>query len=491
VVAVQGTQADDFCYVVSAGENIVVHMSFFTSTFPASSVTRIRFDGLGGNDRFTNYSKVNSSARGGPDNDILRGGGGNDILKGGSGNDELHGNGGNDILRGGDGDDLLYGGLGGDTLSGGKNNDVLSGGGGDDTLYGGPGNDEMSGKNGKDLLVSVGGGQDELEGGADLDFVWMDTTDSLWDESDDEQNFHYIHRIDQFEGVSYDGGKTSTPIGKEPGGEDLPDPLPLEDDTVTLTNLGICPLFSSTGPSKNDIFQQWSGPCYIVATLSAVADAKPDFVRNMVANLGDSTYAVRFYRDGQEVYTRVDANLWVNESGSPKYAGLGQENCLWVPIVEKAYTFFRRREGTYSSIKGGDGTVYGHLNVSNTKWEIPEGPTKEEVLDWVNSGKPEGSVKSQIEGEVFVLLSWIRTYRNLGVPMITGAVPGVSDSTMINANNWRRGKHVFMIDHVQTGSNGLPTGLVLRDPYGEERTITDSTVLYFCIGRAIALTLYP
>src|SRR5262249_13538715 len=93
------------------------------------------------------------------------------------------------------------------------------------------------------------------------------------------------------------------------------------------------PLFASSGPTKDDIFQGGVGDCYFMSALSAIAKAKPEYIKNMVVDLGDGTYAVRFYRNGQPNYVRVDADLWtVSPGGSPTYAKLGQENCLWVPV---------------------------------------------------------------------------------------------------------------------------------------------------------------
>ena len=37
-------------------------------------------------------------------------------------------------------------------------------------------------------------------------------------------------------------------------------------------------------------------------------------------------------------------------------------------------------------------------------------------------------------------------------------------------------------------ASGNPTGVVLRDPYGQFRTITDFTRIYFCIGGAVSMS---
>jgi hypothetical protein len=152
------------------------------------NVTRIIFNGLGGNDTFTNGSSVASLVDGGTGNDTLTGGSGWDTLSGGFGNDlvngqaghdSLRGNDGNDTLRGGSGNDLLEGHTGADRLEGQTGNDqlfghespdVLFGGDGDDLLRGGTSNDNLNGGAGQDGLFG-GSGTDTVTGGTGADRI--------------------------------------------------------------------------------------------------------------------------------------------------------------------------------------------------------------------------------------------------------------------------------------------------------------------------------
>jgi hypothetical protein len=325
----------------------------------------------------------------------------------------------------------------------------------------------------------------------------MDTTDVLTDGSYSENQLGYIHSVDEFFAISYSGGITSTPVSKELNGQDLADPLPnFEHDGLTLKNFQTNPLFASSGPSKDDIFQGSVGDCYFMATLSAIADENPGYIRNMVVDLGDGTYAVRFYRNGSPEYVRVDADLWVENGTTPKYADLGQEDSIWVPIVEKAYAFFRKEKGTYPSIASGNGTVYEHLNVTKGVYEIEDGVTAQQVINWFNSGSPSGSLKTKITTGVVDLLNWMDAQIASGKGVITGARSGISNMTALqlddpdteaNESTYRRGQHVYHVDEILRDANNNPTGVVLRDPYGSYRTITDFTRIYFCIGGAVAI----
>lgn len=133
------------------------------------------YNGLYGDDRFTNNTALPTVADGGYGNDVIVGGSGNDTLKGGFGNDRLTGGLGDDTLDGGGGSDVLYGMDGNDTLLGGADTDLLDGGEGDDTLRGGDGIDLLFGDFGNDKLFGEGGydslygqgGDDYLDGGKD------------------------------------------------------------------------------------------------------------------------------------------------------------------------------------------------------------------------------------------------------------------------------------------------------------------------------------
>jgi hypothetical protein len=181
-VTIQGTSGDDTSNIWVDSSNLV-HVTLdmptesVSAVFARSSVTMIRFAGGDGNDRFQNFTDINSNASGDAGNDVLIGGSGNDVLLGGSGDDQLTGGGANDELYGEDGNDWISGNEGNDNLSGGAGDDQLVGGVGDDTLYGGAGNDQFNGEDGNDKLYGEDGndwmhgglGNDQLYGGAGSD----------------------------------------------------------------------------------------------------------------------------------------------------------------------------------------------------------------------------------------------------------------------------------------------------------------------------------
>ncbi|APR75546.1 Alkaline phosphatase [Minicystis rosea] len=485
VVTVTGNDDVDAVTVTAASGNITVTRNSFSSTYAASSVTEIIFYAYGGNDVFLNTTSVKSTVYGGSGDDDLTGGSGDDFIDGGAGQDIIHGGDGADILKGNSGNDIIYGGNGADVIYGGDGDDELRGEGGADRIYGGFGTNQLFGGLGQDVLVSIGGGIDTVTGGAGLDYIWTDATDVLADASQDEIDLGYVHQVAAFRNVSYSGSSGPwTLISEELDAPNLPDPLPLPGASTTKQSFASSPLFASGSPSKDDIFQGGVGDCYLLAVLSAVADAKPEVIRKLVVDLGDGTYAVRFYKNGVAKYVRVDAELWVDSTGRPEYANSSTNASIWVPIVEKAYAFFRRDEGSYDSIVAGDGTLEEDMNAVKSAFEITDTHDDADIRAWYNNGAHAGTVENDVHNGVVNLLNWIDAQKALGAALYTGSVPAIDDTSAIDDTTWRRGQHVYMIDQVERNSSGTPTGLILRDPHGVPRRIHDFIRIYYCIGRA-------
>jgi hypothetical protein len=120
------------------------------------------------------------------------------------------------------------------------------------------------------------------------------------------------------------------------------------------------PLFDADGgPDPLDVRQGALGDCYLPATFAAIAEARPDVIRNMVKDNGDGTYTVRFYQNGDKnspVDVNVDNKLYVRSSGTPLYGEAADtpdtpsQMEMWYPIVEKAYAEWK---GGYSVIGNG------------------------------------------------------------------------------------------------------------------------------------------
>ena len=138
-------------------------------------------------------------------------------------------------------------------------------------------------------------------------------------------------------------------------------------------------LFSGN-PTHTDIRQGAAGDCYFLSSLAAIADTNSNDINQAVTSLGDGTYAVRYYNNGSPVYVRVDGYLPINGNGLT-YAGLGLTNSIWVPIMEKAYAYFREGLNSYDSIYGGwMSGVLTQVTNQNTQQKTCGGITNKQCL---------------------------------------------------------------------------------------------------------------
>jgi len=153
-----GGDGNDTGSVTTSGTTLTANITGVASQdFAVSDISKVIFIGLGGNDRFTNSTSIDSDLIGNAGNDVLTGGSGVDFINGGVGNDTIAGNDGDDFLIGDAGDDTVRGGDGDDIILGGDGTNELFGEGQDDLIFGGSGIDEIFGGDGRDVLVGFAG----------------------------------------------------------------------------------------------------------------------------------------------------------------------------------------------------------------------------------------------------------------------------------------------------------------------------------------------
>jgi hypothetical protein len=308
---------------------------------------------------------------------IVNGGNGNDLIRVASNvkmNAIVNGGNGHDTIQGGAGKDQLVGANGNDRIYGNAGNDILTGTAGNDSIFGGAGKDQLIGGAGDDSLVAVGGGgNDSLCGDSGFDSYWMDDSmyEHVMDMISSEESYNMaVHRVDSFmDFVMTDGVRVPTPT--ELSGQQLPDPQFHWGDSQNYSaekyvNFYGKPLFGPNGPSMNDINQGNVGSCYFLSTIAAVAMDNPCWIKQSVVDFGDGTFGVRFIGDNYESrFVRVDGDLAVNTMSDGSlalaYTGFGNGGAVWAPILEKAWTYFRkqseRKDGikatSYQAIDGG------------------------------------------------------------------------------------------------------------------------------------------
>jgi hypothetical protein len=408
IITIHGDAANNVALVSQAGTQIHAKIDNVQASYNAASVNKIRFYGGTGNAKFTNDTAIPCKA---------------------------------------------YAGTG---------NDSLIGGGGHDALYGGPGNDTLVAINGK--------GTDQLYAGTGTDTFWYDTGDTVHGAVAGD-HLHCVSGFMSYRIPNGQGGYVTLPVGAQLNSGNLAVPVVSTSGDYPW-NYSNYPLFEPNGPQPTDIHEGAVGDCYFLAKLAAMAKANPDSVRQLVTELGDGTYAVNFHNaNGQDVFVRVGGDLWssgVPFNPTPIYAQLGNGGAVWVPIVEKAYAFFKNDQGTYASINGG-----GSPGVD----PVVALGYKEVIHSWLAFKKPTDAANG------IDYLNAIQADLAAGKAVTIGGPAGwSSNSDVNNPANFHRGQHIFMVDSVVTDLFGDPMGITLYDLYGNYRTIMGPGLVFHCSG---------
>jgi hypothetical protein len=130
-----------------------------------------------------------------------------------------------------------------------------------------------------------------------------------------------------------------------------------------ISNYGSYQYFSqplyANGISPDDVVKQGKeGDCYFLATLAAIANKQPEYIKDMFIDNGDNTFTVRFFKNGVAKYVTVD-RLLPKVSRGTAYADASTE--MWVALAEKAYAQLAESKwsresnslNAYKSIDGG------------------------------------------------------------------------------------------------------------------------------------------
>jgi Ca2+-binding RTX toxin-like protein len=411
--------------------------------------------------------------------DYIEGRGGNDMIYCGAGNDTAHGGSGNDNVYGGDGQDVLFGDFGNDRIYGEGGDDNLYASAADQTsLYGGAGND---------VLMSIGGSQsDKLYGNAGYDSFWLDKANTETTDADaNETAAGHVHRVEAFFACQIDKGMGNVQQLGAPGlsrnGMLLADPLTTSAN-VGFSNYRDYPLFSSAGPGKNDIMQGGIGDCYLMSLLAAVARNNPDHIRQTVADLGDGTFVVDFKdNSNKNVYVRVDGDLPSYSDGSLAYARFGKGKSIWVPVIEKAWTFYRNEQpaGQGSGPNAGQGTYasieYWHQEYTHTPFSAYNTPATQTVVSTLWKGNNWDSGKE--------FLKQMKAAMDQGKAVTLSGPHPLDNTTAMVVANKHSGQHAYMVDWISADF----TQIRIRNPYATQgpnhdgyTTISADRAFYCC-----------
>ncbi len=228
---------------------------------------------------------------------------------------------------------------------------------GNDLLVSGTNNATLVGGTGHVNLIALGGRGNTLICGTGYDNVWMTPGNT----ATKGRGIEVLHAISGFINTRdmYLDGATFT----EPNVDTQ------TRDTAGWANLNNYnfPLFSTQGPSMDDLHQGEAGTCYFLSSLGSVAMQNPQHICNLITSLGDGTYAEQFVNTttGKTYFVRVDGYVPVSAAAlqqgqlKAEYEDVGVQNCIWAPLMEKGWAYFRAAEqgkaASYGIAEGGTG----------------------------------------------------------------------------------------------------------------------------------------
>ncbi|WP_229740192.1 C2 family cysteine protease [Nocardia rhizosphaerihabitans] len=111
-------------------------------------------------------------------------------------------------------------------------------------------------------------------------------------------------------------------------------------------------------PSVLDVEQGMFGTCYLMADLIGLAQQHPNWIHDMIMDMHDGTFDVRFTEQvddlhRREVWISVDRNFYVYDAERP-YAQRKSGMPLWAMVIEKAWAKYRGGDHRgYVGIEGG------------------------------------------------------------------------------------------------------------------------------------------
>jgi len=168
----------------------------------------------------------------------------------------------------------------------------------------------------------------------------------------------------------------------------------------------------------------------------------------------------------------VDGDLPMTSGGAMHAARLGQEESIWVAILEKTWAFRRRNEGTYDSIDSNgstrevlNGLGWGGSYETKANWQFWGG--QQDLFNWIANELANGRA---------VIASSTGNARPANEQEPDEGLP-VNPTPVSRMRN----NHVFLMDRVETGSDGVRR-IVLLDPRNRVLKLTAEEIWNCCDG---------
>lgn len=250
----------------------------------------------------------------------------------------------------------------------------------------------LYGLGGNDTFTTIGGGNQIIYGGDGHDSFWLDSNDIIMDATNDETSglvqspLPSIHVVNSYYQPWTTNSASPDYVSFETNGQRIKEPDISQWSGAQYANCSGL-LFLNNTPKYTNPLQGNIGNCYFIASLNSLAYSDPELIKQMIVDLGDGTYVVRFYNTcyqvgncfpGQVNYLKIDSYLPVDSYGY-LLMDHGGDNCewpvssayyfpRWSALLEKAYAYYRFGNNSYHSLESGlMRDVYYQLTNSTAK----------------------------------------------------------------------------------------------------------------------------
>ena len=150
-------------------------------------------------------------------------------------------------------------------------------------------------------------------------------------------------------------------------GKDLPMPISGGDTANPAATSGkydygtISGELFTGGVTALDVNQGSAGTCYLIASMESIAALNPSIIENAFIENPNGTYGVKFFFNGEPIYTTVNKQIPVTSWNTVNYAGNQNKKFSresWASLLEKAYVQANSQVNLkYSSEWSNDGTT--------------------------------------------------------------------------------------------------------------------------------------
>ncbi|MBM9521245.1 DUF4347 domain-containing protein, partial [Desulforhopalus vacuolatus] len=205
------------------------------------------------------------------------------------------------------------------------------------------------------------------------------------------------------------------------------------------------------GVAASDVNQGSLGDCYFVTSMGAIAESQPQYIYEAFTENYNGIYGVRFFYEGEPIYTTVNASIPINGSGVV-FCGNDSDELSgesWTSLMEKAFVQVQDqlqndRVNDYSTISSG--TSYAISQITNLEQSASYKFTADSDPVWENEAE-DSLIEALDAGSIVYFASEQTTTDDNGLTLF-------------------KDSHAFMVLGYNLDDNDQVT-FTIRNPWGE------------------------